>query len=90
MLLHCTACRYFEVKFRRYTSWRELEEAAEHRENTDVLGAIGLVRKYKERTQQLVDAIKAAKVSKGVRLSSSWEMCWLQQLLCTPRMQSVC
>jgi hypothetical protein len=67
LLCCCTAlhCRYFRIKFRQYSSWADLEEAAERREDTDLLGAIGLVRKYKERTQQLVDAIKAAKVSKG-------------------------
>jgi hypothetical protein len=58
----CTACRYYGTRFRQYTSWDELEKAAERREDADLLGAIGLVRKYKQRTCELVDAIKRAKV----------------------------
>jgi hypothetical protein len=58
----CVACRYYGSRFRQHSSWSELE-AAERREDADLLGAIGLVRKYKQRTEQLVEAIKAAKVS---------------------------
>ncbi|WIA33571.1 hypothetical protein OEZ86_006695 [Tetradesmus obliquus] len=54
--------KYQGMRFRQYSSWDDLEKAAERREDADLLGAIGLVRKYKQATQQLVDAIKDAQV----------------------------
>lgn len=55
-------CRYHRTKFREYDSWSELTAAADRREDPDLLGAIGLVRKYRQGLLQLVEAIKSAQV----------------------------